>query len=111
MPSIATASPAVIWGHPMLSATQTLSVALTKETRISAVSELLPEKGYGGPFPVFCTTLNLTFGEDLAWQERKAASFAFTPLYLATILAGQHAKGTPQIGGLMDLPGPRPILP
>jgi hypothetical protein len=36
---------------------------------------------YAGPFPIICTTLNLTFGEDLAWQERKAASFAFTPLY------------------------------
>src|SRR6266567_1516829 len=46
-----------------------------------AVSDLLPAKGYNGPFPIFCTALNLTFGEDLAWQERKAASFAFTPLY------------------------------
>ncbi|HTJ31266.1 MAG TPA: hypothetical protein VL346_12235, partial [Acidobacteriaceae bacterium] len=36
---------------------------------------------YDGPFPIFCTTLNLTTGEDLATQERKGASFAFTPLY------------------------------
>jgi hypothetical protein len=36
---------------------------------------------YGGPFPIFCTSLNLSFGEDLAYQERKAAAFAFTPLY------------------------------
>jgi len=46
-----------------------------------AVSDLLPGKKYYGPFPIFCTALNLTFGEDLAWQERKAASFVFTPLY------------------------------
>ena len=46
-----------------------------------AVSDLLPGKKYDGPFPIFCTALNLTFGEDLAWQERKAASFVFTPLY------------------------------
>ena len=46
-----------------------------------AVSDLLPDKEYYGPFPIFCTALNLTFGEDLAWQERKAASFVFTPLY------------------------------
>ena len=46
-----------------------------------AVSDLLPGKNYYGPFPIFCTALNLTFGEDLAWQERKAASFVFTPLY------------------------------
>ena len=35
---------------------------------------------YDGPFPIFCSTLNLTTGEDLASQERKGASFAFTPL-------------------------------
>jgi hypothetical protein len=46
-----------------------------------AVSDLVPAKKYLGPFPIFCTALNLTFGEDLAWQERKAASFVFTPLY------------------------------
>ena len=54
------------------------------------VSELLPREyvsvggdpgEYQGPFPIFCTTLNLTTGEDLATQERKGASFAFTPLY------------------------------
>jgi hypothetical protein len=36
---------------------------------------------YGGPFPIFCTSLNLSFGEDLAYQERKAAAFVFTPLF------------------------------
>lgn len=36
---------------------------------------------YQGPFPIFCTSINLTQGQDLAFQERKAASFAFTPLY------------------------------
>jgi hypothetical protein len=45
------------------------------------ISELCCAHGYHGPFPIFCTSLNLTFGQDLAFQERKAASFAFTPLY------------------------------
>lgn len=55
------------------------------------VAELLPKTWrcidtkkpgeYEGPFPIFCTALNLTTGRDLAYQERKAASFAFTPLY------------------------------
>ncbi|HTH53303.1 MAG TPA: hypothetical protein VL495_05100, partial [Edaphobacter sp.] len=36
---------------------------------------------YQGPFPIFCATLNLSFGQDLAYQERKGAAFAFTPLY------------------------------
>jgi hypothetical protein len=64
-----------------------------------ALSDLLPAKfgatdkegqrAYDGPFPIFCSTLNLTFGEDLAWQERKGASFAFTPLY-----SGYHVGWT-----------------
>jgi len=36
---------------------------------------------YAGPFPIICTSINLTTGEDLAYQERKAASFSFTPLF------------------------------
>jgi len=58
-----------------------------------AMSELLPEKGYNGPFPIFGTALNLTFGEDLAWQERKAASFAFTPLYSGYDVPWTAARG------------------
>lgn len=57
------------------------------------VSELQPDKGYHGPFPIFCTTLNLTFGEDLAWQERKGASFAFTPLYSGYDVPWTEARG------------------
>ena len=33
------------------------------------------------PLPVLNTTLSVTSGEELAWQERKAASFFFTPLH------------------------------
>ncbi|MGC2400513.1 MAG: acyltransferase [Acidobacteriaceae bacterium] len=44
------------------------------------IEQLTPDR-YPGPIPIFCCTLNMTTGEDLAWQERKAASFAFTPLY------------------------------
>ncbi|HET7107503.1 MAG TPA: patatin-like phospholipase family protein [Candidatus Acidoferrum sp.] len=67
-----------------------------EDTKI-AVSELLPgdkdKKGYCGPFPIFCTALNLTFGEDLAWQERKAASFAITPLYSGYDVGWTAARG------------------
>ena len=48
-----------------------------------------PSKGYTGPFPIFCAALNISIGEDLAWQERKAASFAFTPLF-----SGYHVPWT-----------------
>jgi hypothetical protein len=57
------------------------------------VSDLLPGHGYYGPFPIFCTALNLTFGDDLAWQERKAASFAFTPLYSGYDVGWTAARG------------------
>jgi len=35
---------------------------------------------YGGPFPIFNTTLNLVKGQNLAWQERKGESFTITPI-------------------------------
>lgn len=38
-------------------------------------------KKYSGPYPILNATLNITHGERLAWQERKAESFAFTPLF------------------------------
>lgn len=36
---------------------------------------------YTGPYPILNSTLNVTHGKRLAWQERKAESFVFTPLY------------------------------
>ncbi len=38
-------------------------------------------KLYQGPYPIWGTTLNLTTGEDLAWQQRKGASFIYSPLF------------------------------
>ena len=68
-----------------------------------ALSSLLPQrfggassiaaKPYDGPFPIFCSTINLTFGEDIGWQDRKGASFAFTPLY-----SGYHVPWTAELG-------------
>jgi hypothetical protein len=56
-----------------------------RDTRGMQISRLTPDTDpthtYTGPFPIFCTAINLSFGEDLAWQERKAASFAFAPMY------------------------------
>ena len=46
-----------------------------------SIDKLTPAEGYPGPIPIFCCAMNITTGENLAWQERKAASFAFTPLY------------------------------
>ena len=36
---------------------------------------------YPGPYPILNCALNLVGGQDLAWQERKATSFVFTPRY------------------------------
>jgi hypothetical protein len=33
------------------------------------------------PYPIFNASINLVAGKNLAWQERKAASFVFTPEY------------------------------
>lgn len=50
-------------------------------SRASGFERNKPKAGYAGPFPIFCSTVNLSFGGDLAWHERKGASFTFTPLY------------------------------
>lgn len=39
------------------------------------------------PLPIVNTTLNLAQGKNLAWQERKGAAFALTPLYSGFDLA------------------------
>ena len=36
---------------------------------------------YAGPYPIINCALNLVAGKDLAWQERKATPFVFTPKY------------------------------
>ncbi len=46
-----------------------------------SICELKASAGYTGPFHIINTTLNLSAGGDLAWQERKGASFTFTPSY------------------------------
>jgi len=54
--------------------------------------------GYNGPYPIINATLNVTSGDDLAWQERKGQSFIFTPLYCGydfeskQTAAADHAK-------------------
>jgi hypothetical protein len=45
------------------------------------LSDLLPEKHYLGPFAILNCALNLNHGKELAWQERKATSFVFTPKF------------------------------
>jgi hypothetical protein len=70
------------------------------------------------PYHIINTSLNMTSGENLAWQQRKAASFFFSPLYCGFHLpravetgeyAGgfvetrQYMRGTHTFGPLDDL--------
>jgi len=68
-----------------------------------SLSDFKASKGYTGPYHIVNTTLNLSAGGDLAWQERKGASFILTPGYcgfdlsLETVTEGakqQEAKLT-----------------
>lgn len=47
----------------------------------SKLATLTTDNAFYGPYPVLTTALNLVKGDDLAAQERKAASFVFTPKY------------------------------
>lgn len=54
------------------------------------IAELTPDNGYDGPYPIICAALNVTHGERLAWQERKAESFTFTPGFCGYEFADMH---------------------
>lgn len=43
--------------------------------------DLRPDGNYSGPYPLLNCALNLVHGKNLAWQERRATSFFFSPLY------------------------------
>jgi hypothetical protein len=45
-----------------------------------------------GPFLIVNAALNLVSGRNLAWQERKAASFTFTPLSVGSPLLGYRSS-------------------
>jgi hypothetical protein len=55
---------------------------------------------YPGPYPIINTAINLVSGRNLAFQERKAASFVLSPLYCGYHRAG--ARGDPFGEGACD---------
>ena len=58
-----------------------------------ALADMVPEKGYDGPYPIHNATLNLVAGHELAWQERKGASWVFTPRVSGfDVYAGQASR-------------------
>ena len=55
--------------------------AIDSESQPAPAPAQDPGRAYVGPCLIVNGTLNFTHGERLAWQERKAASFVFTPRY------------------------------
>lgn len=61
------------------------------------------------PLHIINTALNITQGANLAWQERKAASFVFTPLYCGYSLARTQGDTTSiETKNGWEVPGFRP---
>lgn len=69
------------------------------------LTDLLPEKGYSGPFAILNCTLNLSHGSKLAWQERKGSSFVFTPKFCGYVPIAD-AKGFNETPGFSVPNGP-----
>ena len=57
---------------------------------------------YSGPYPILCAALNVTHGERLAWQERRAESFVFTPRYCGFEFPNMHADDANRLAGFHD---------
>lgn len=50
------------------------------------------------PYHIFNTALNLSQGKNLAWQERKSAAFALTPLYCGFGLSSTQGELSGRLG-------------
>ena len=51
------------------------------DVELDALSRADWKSPMSGPYPILNCSLNLVGGHELAWQQRKAASFVFTPRY------------------------------
>lgn len=68
-------------------------------------------KVYCGPYPIINGALNLSGADSLAWQERRAASYIFTPLYSGyeKNLVDRETGGTAEAAGCQ--PQDQPLDP
>jgi hypothetical protein len=94
--------------HSVLSRFKTVDTAIRMEeaSRKEALAPLPP--GYYGPLPILNTALNVTKGENLAWQDRKAESFVFTPLYCGFEYVSQRSIGSERTKDALKQYGFRP---
>jgi Patatin-like phospholipase len=75
---------------------------------LACLSPMDPTAPYGGPYPIFNATLNLVSGEELAWQERKAEAFSFTPQFSGFAATPTEERGGPHERKGIALHGYRP---
>jgi hypothetical protein len=77
------------------------------ETDNIPLKDLCNEDGhyYDGPYPILNASLNLVKGQDLAWQERKAASFVMTPKYCGYDVWLEEQDSLMLAGPRNNLPG------
>ncbi len=75
---------------------------------LASLSPLDPNAPYCGPYPIFNATLNLVSGEELAWQERKAEAFSFTPQFSGFAATPTEERGAPHERKGVALHGYRP---
>jgi hypothetical protein len=66
------------------------------------LTKFAPGPAYDGPYPIVCAALNVTHGERLAWQERKAESFVFTPLFCGFEYSSMHPDDANRLAGFHD---------
>ena len=57
------------------------------------LTDLVPGAHHDAPYPIVNCALNLNQGAELAWQERKASSFIFTPRYCGYTPAREDSQG------------------
>ena len=73
--------------------------------------KLMDSQRLGPPLHIVNTALNLTTGKDLAWQERQAASFTFTPLHAGSSIThfrrvgAERAHLGPTLGAALAISG------
>jgi hypothetical protein len=69
-----------------------VSDAAAESASARNVWDVAEKSPYTGPYPILCAALNVTHGERLAWQERKAESFVFTPLFCGYDFEEMHRR-------------------
>lgn len=76
---------------------------------LRALGTAAPDRRVQRPLHIINTTLNISQGANLAWQERKAASFVLTPMYCGFSLARTQGDTTStERGHSWETPGYRP---